>query len=229
MHHLGLPDWKAKNRVAEALGFAVNQRWEVLPQANEALAAATRLNRGWLRKHLPDIIVVTFLLFLCIGVYRGCSSRTALVAPHGLVPFQLITPSDIGVIGHGKDLTIAGKEIVGKYSTVSVLPGGEISFSSLSFRSLPANALEGRRILRLTLQASPLAEAFRSLLPVKISLMIAPKDKDLKGTLLDNIYILDVQTQADNISAVAAVTDADAQLLASFEAKSDLIIVGPIR
>jgi hypothetical protein len=230
IHHLGLADYKAKNRVADAILFAVKQRWEVRPRAREALDSAAALTERRLRTHLPDIIVIIVLLLLGVGVYRGCSSRTALIAPRGLMPFQLIAPSDIEASGPDqRSLTAVRNEVVGKYSTVRVAPGAVINLWSLSSRTLPVNALDGRRIFRLKLQPGPLAETFSSLLPARISLMIAPKDKDVKGMLLDDIYVLDVQTQADGISAVVATTEANAQALSSFEAKSDLIIVGPVR
>src|SRR5258708_7781793 len=90
MHQVGLPDWKAMRRVADGVQFAVNQRWNVLPRANEALASATSLTHRWLRVRLPDITVGAALVLLSVGAYRGCSSPTGLVAPLGLTPFQLI-------------------------------------------------------------------------------------------------------------------------------------------
>ena len=228
IHHVGLPDWKAEKRLAEALEFAVTQRWVLRPQSEKALATAQALNDRWLRTHWPDISVLALLLFLSMGAYRGCSTRAALAAPHGLMPYQLIAASDVTVRGNARNQVAAVNEIAGRYSTVRVPPGGEINPFSLSSRALPMDALDHRRILRLALQPSPLVESLRSMLPAKVSLMVAPKDKDAKGMLLDSVYILDVEAKQDGVSAVLALSETDAQALAGQEARSELIIMGPI-
>jgi hypothetical protein len=216
---LGLPDEAAKKRVASAMSGAAEEQSKTI--TNHPFS-----------NHIPDILVAIVLILAAWRVYRGTVAPVAQVvvtAPGGLMPFQIITASDLAEINKPSNSPSGAllKDVVGKYGTGRMARGDVVDTSKLSFAALPAKELDDRQIFRVKLQPSRVIEGLA--MPVRVSLMVVPREKDVKPIVIENVYVLDAQSQPDAISAVVATKTADTQVLASLLARSDLVVVGPAR
>jgi hypothetical protein len=61
--------------------------------------------------------------------------------------------------------------------------------------------------------------------PFRAALMVAPRERATTALLLNDLMVLDLQKEGDGLSAVVAIAPADESALASYAARSDILLI----
>jgi len=199
--------------------------------ADIAVLRAKRITRSRLRDHLLDVCVVLVIGLVLYGVLRDrvpirVFQFVVVSKTGGLEPFQIITSQDVS-LGSGtpsSSIFTSVNDVVGRYALEYIPSGAALERSRASAGARLSNELSQRRVLRVKLQPSTVLAGLK--LPVRLDVLVSPREKDLSFALLRAVYILDVHSEADGISAVVAISDADFNKLAPLISRSDLIPIG---
>lgn len=199
--------------------------------ADIALRRAKRITRSRLRDHLPDIVVALAIGLILYGVLRNrviirASQLLVVSKIGGLEPFQKITSQDITLGNEVPSWLVftSVNDVVGRYAIEYIPTGAALERSRVSAGTWLSNELDQPRILRLKLQPSTVLRGVQ--LPVRVDLLVLPREKHLSFVLVRTVYILDINSEADGIPAVVAISDADFNKLAPSTSRRDLIPIG---
>lgn len=193
--------------------------------AAHALDASKKITAHRVADHVPDAVLVVALLAL---VGTAVAQRVVdpkqpptvqaveVIASAGISPFQVIGSSDI------KDVTIATTnppvsqaDVVGRYSRDYFAKGSHIDRSKLSDRAIAASDLAGLRVLQVAFDAD--SKVLQLSPPAKIGLAAGGRaEQQAPGVVLDNVYVLHVDPQADRVVAIIATSAENVARLAPF-------------
>lgn len=206
----------------------------------ELTARATRFQResrtflgGAARPYLADALILILIALVAYAVDRDwhTPSKVKFVVARsaGIQPFHPIVASDISVDCKSKTAIPSGApaDLLGRYSPVFLKTCDSLDPAKLSANPISPNDLLGRVLIRLKAQPSSLFAGMGS--PFKAGLMFAPHERGTAALFLDNVPILDVQKDGDGLSIVAAILDSDQPAVASFVARSDVLLVAAAR
>jgi len=198
------------------------------------VARARSITRHRFKDHLPDVLVFLVIGLALYGLFHrrtptdSAASQLVVVSKtEGLNPFQTITRFDL-TLGSGpvSPSTFASVEdVVGRYAMEHIAKGKILERSKVSNGPRLSNELDQRRIFQIKLQPSPVLAGVQP--PVVVGLFASPRDKDSSSALIHDLYILDVHSDPNGISAVVATSVADFDKLAPLISRSDLIAIGP--
>lgn len=200
-------------------------------RSDVVLARAKRLNRTWLRDHLPDVCVGLLITLLLWGVFRHRSPNRAQIPlvfvskASGLAPFEIIRKDDVTL--RNGDANSSGftsvDDVLGRYAIQYFPKNAILEPSQLSAGAQLSNELDRRHILALKLQPSTILVGVQP--PIIIGLLASPREKGQPALSVDNVYLLYFHSQADGISAVLAISDSDFKTLSPLISRSDLIAI----
>lgn len=199
------------------------------------LARAKRLNRTWLRDHLPDMCVVLLITFLLWGIFRHRSPNKAQISlvvvskASGLAPFEVIRKEDVTLRNGAPNSSAftSVNDVLGRYAIQYIPKDAILEGTQVSAGAQLSNEMDRRQILALKLQPSTILVGVRP--PIKIGLLASPREKDHSAVFINDVYLLDFHSQADGISAVLAISDSDLKTLSPLISRSDLIAIAPSR
>ena len=203
-------------------------------RADVVLARAKRLNRTWLRHHLPDMCVGLLITFMLWGIFHHRSPNKAQISrpvvvsrASGLAPFEIIRKDDValGDVAAKSSAFTSVKDVLGRYAIQYIPKDAVLERSLLSTGAPLSNELDRRHILAVKLQPSTIVVGVRP--PIIIGLLASPREKDHSAVLINEVYLLDLHPQADGISAVLAISDSDLRTLSPLISRSDLIAITP--
>lgn len=216
-------DDNAKKRVLEAILQFVGKRSVSITEN--------------LVNHIPDGIVLLALILFGYSLFfldrhpakPEMSKQVVVTAPKGLMPFHVISRSDVEIRDSTKTASAltSVEDVLGRYTTEHIAEGTVIVQFKLSSGPRLSNELDGLRVFNVKLQASPVLVNLNP--PVKVGIIPSPRVKDARSEpKIYEVYILEMHPQPDGVSAVVATTAADSSKLASFLSRADLIAVGPV-
>jgi hypothetical protein len=187
---------------------------------------------GVARPYLLDALILILVVLVAYSICRdwriAAKVNFVVARPSGLDPFHPITASDLALDCKSKNPVPgdAAAKVVGRYSLVFLKTCDPLDPAKLANPVSPRDLL-GRVLIRLKVQPTSLFVGMSP--PFKTGLMFAPHEQGTTALLLDNVLILDLQKDGDGFSIVAAVLDSDQSAVASFVARSDVILVGATR
>lgn len=188
---------------------------------------------GVVRPYLLDalILVLAALIAWAVNRDRHTAPKVEFVVarPSGIEPFHPIVASDLFLDCKSKNpvSVAAAAPVAGRYSPVFIKTCDPVDPARLSANPVSPSDLLGRVLIRLKAQPSSLFARMGP--PFKAVLMFAPHEHGDSPLFLDNVLILDLQTDGDELAVVAAVLASDQPAVASFVARSDVLLVGTTR
>jgi len=213
--------------------FVARYRYLARQRSEDFLRRSLPFTEGRIRNHRFDIMVLLAIVFIAFAVWRDRHTTSPpkasqAVLKSGLPPFHLITTPDLqvscksGMAPAQKSLD----DLVGRYSLEYLKPCVPIDPKKLSSGPRLSTELHGRTIVRLKLQPTSVFAGMYP--PFKAVLMVAPRERGTTSLLLNDLFVLDLQRDAEGMSAVVAISSADDPTLASFVARSDLWLVAAL-
>jgi hypothetical protein len=188
---------------------------------------------GVVRPYLLDALILILVALIAWAVNRDRHTAPkvefVVARPSGIEPFRPIVASDLSLDCKSKNPVpaAAAAPLTGRYSPVFIKTCDPVDPARLSANPVSPSDLLGRVLIRLKAQPTSLFAGMGP--PFKAGLMFAPHEHGDSPLFLDNVLILDVQTGGDGLSVVAAVLDSDQPAVASFVARSDVLLVGSTR
>jgi hypothetical protein len=173
-------------------------------------------------------LVLFSALLVLAGIWRDIhvpAPGQAVAGKSGIAPFHIIAEADFRLSCKSNDSPspeLAGT-IIGHYSSEYLKPCAPIDPKKLSSGPRLSTEINGRILVRLKVQATTIFNGMRP--PFRASLMVSPRERATTALLLNDLMILDLQKDGDGLSAVIAIAPADELALASYVARSDLLLV----
>jgi hypothetical protein len=183
---------------------------------------------GNFRKHGLDLFVLVCALLVLAGFWRDLHVPTpgrAVAGKSGIGPFHVIANSDLRLSCKNDDPLAPGfaETLVGHYSLEYLKPCESIDPKKLSSGPPLSTELNGRILVRLKVQVTTVFSGMHP--PFRAALMVSPRERATTALLLNDLMVLDLQKDADGLSAVVGIAPADESSLASYVARSDLVLV----
>jgi len=189
---------------------------------------------GGVLNYRLDFLIAIAVLLIFAALWRDSRVPSPPVVQKmvaktgGLPPFHVIVREDLRLSCETSDLPSPdlSAPFVGRFSNVYLNSCETIDPKKLSAGPALSNELNGRLLLTLKLQQTTLFAGVPP--PFKAALMISPREHGAMDLLLKDVLVLDLQKGSSDCSAVVAIPSADESTLASFVARSDLLLVeGP--
>jgi hypothetical protein len=221
-------------RFLAQFGDAATQRMQsvvasvVLQRSKRFVRRSRSFTEGRFRKHALDFLVLLFALLLLTGIWRDIHVPVpgrAVAGKSGIAPFHVIAGTDFRLSCKNDDSPspeFAGT-IIGHYSSEYLKPCAPIDPKKLSSGPGLSSETNGRILVRLKVQATTIFNGMRP--PFRAALMVSPRERATTALLLNDLMVLDLQKDGDGLSAVVAITPADELALASYVARSDLLLI----
>jgi hypothetical protein len=200
----------------------------VLRRSKRFLRRSRSFTEGSFRKHGLDFFVLFCALLLLAGLCRDLNvplPGRAVVGKSGIAPFHVIANSDLRLSCKNNDSPAPefARTIVGHYSAVYLKPCDPINPKKLSSGPPLSTELNERILVRLKVPVTSIFNGMHP--PFRAALMISPRERATAALLLNDLMVLDLQKDGDGLSAVIAITPAEGSPLASFVARSDVILI----
>lgn len=182
------------------------------------------------REHALDLLIVAAVLLAGLAVWRDLYFPKIPNVPEvvvqrsgGLPPFHVIVPTDVALAKSGTSQSGILRDFIGRYSPVYIATGKAISKEKLSKGLRLSTELNDRMIVRLKTQRTNLFSEMAP--PYRAALLAAPHERGTSALFLNDVFVLDLQTDGDGLAAVLAVPSSDESTLAAFMARSDFFLV----
>jgi hypothetical protein len=212
----------AAQRMQSVVASVVQQR------SKRFLRRSRSFTEGNFRKHGLDFFVLFFALLLLAGIWRDIrvpAPGRAVVGKSGIAPFHVIADGDFRLSCKNNDSPSPefARTITGHYSSEYLKPCDPIDPKKLSSGPRLSTEINGRILVRLKVQATAIFNGMRP--PFRAALMVSPRERATTALLLNDLMVLDLQKDGDGLSAIVAIAPADELALASYVARSDLLLV----
>jgi hypothetical protein len=199
-----------------------------LRRSKPFLRRSHSFTEGNFRKHGLDLFVLVCVMLVLAGFWRDLHVPTpgrAVVGESGIGPFHVIGNSDIRHSCKDNDPPDPkfAQTLVGHYSLEYLKPCDSIDPKKLSSGPPLSAELNGRILVRLKVQVTTIFSGMHP--PFRAALMVSPHERATTALLLNDLMVLDLRKDGDGLSAVVAITPADESFLASYVARSDLVLV----
>ncbi len=227
-HALRDPEFLAQFGEAAAQRMQSVVATVVLRRSTRFLRRSRSFTEGSLRKHGLDFLVLICTLLLLAGLWRDLHvlpPGQVVVGKSGIGPFHVITDSDLRLSCKNNDSPAPEfvGTLIGHYSLEYLKPCDSIDPKKLSSGPPLSTELNGRILVRLKVQVTTIFSGMHP--PFRASLMVAPRERATTALLLNDLMVLDLQKEGDGLSIVVAIAPADATALASYVARSDLLLI----
>jgi hypothetical protein len=174
-----------------------------------------------------DVVLVALVLLVAAALWRDYyvpeDPKVLVQRSGGLPPFHVIVPADIRFTRAGDNGPDVLAKFVGHYSTKYLSSGHLIVPKALSAGAQLSSELNDRFIVRLKAQPTNLFSGMAP--PFRAALLAAPHDRGASALFVDDVLVLDLQTDGDSLSVVLALPTSDESTLAAFMAHSDFLLV----
>jgi hypothetical protein len=169
------------------------------------------------------------LILVLAGLWRDAHvpvpEKRVLAKSGGLEPFHVIELADLRLTCQSDappSPQLAAK-IVGRYSSEYLEACATIDPKSLSSGAQLSTELNNRILVRHKVQATNVFAGMHP--PFKAGLMGSPRERATTALIVNDLLVLDLRKDGDGLAVVVAVPAADEPTLASFVARSDLLLV----
>lgn len=218
---IALPDDEAKARVVRAMSrFAIRR--------------ARSIMKSRARSRFYNVLFLLVLAMFALLFYRDYGISHVLPSPHvvvtnpnGLAPFHVISQTDIGVSCDSKKSSESPliDDLIGRYAKQFVASCSVLDPSALSHRKLAPGDFNQRLLLSLSVQQTSVVADVQP--PFEVGLLAAPRGTSPKSLFIANVYILDLQLEANDMRTVISVAPSDFDALMAFSGHGDFFLVGP--
>jgi hypothetical protein len=183
---------------------------------------------GW-RKYWFDCILLLILVLILAGLRRDARltpPESGIIAKRGgLEPFHVIELADLRLTCQSEALPLVERatQIIGHYSFNYLGGCAAIDPKRLSSGARLTNELDTLVLVRIKVQPTTLFSGMQP--PFRAALMCSPRERDTTALLFNDLMVLDLEKNGDQLSIVVAIPSDEEPTLASFIARSDLLLV----
>lgn len=206
------------------------QRRIVIITARVTAPKARSLLQAPYRAHALDFLLLAALLLSGVAISRDLHvlkiqevPGVIVKRPGGLLPFEVIVPTDIALAKPNPSESGTTSDFEGRYSPVYIANGAPISKEKLSKGIRLSAELNDRIILRLKTQSTNIFSGVAP--PYRAALLVAPHERGTSALFLNDVFVLDLQTDGDGFDAVLALPSSDESILGAFMARSDFVLI----